>query len=466
MCNCFQISLRKEYPQPPAAHSRTQHPSAKHPHMPDPKSMKIEPGFNALGYPAYQPAGLLTTVDKKVKSELPNPPPLLSEPKPSSVIVKNEAKREQQQAPPMPGAKYSYPMRTSAPQPNLPPKQQQQQQQQQHHMSQADARAVLYPTGTPFATAGKGSAVAYPYSTAPPHNPKLYGPPGSAPPPQQQQALNKPKVSSPAPPHIYGMPTQVLGPPTVSTHHHRSTEAPSQMPSVPHHMSNKSYLAPPPAHTSSRHLDHSRVLDHARMFPQGTPSPSPGATPAALRASPLPVMQTQQRPPQPSSAPVASPAICQMQPLDLGCRDSGSPNKRSAPSPDPSKKRRVETPQPSLAPHHQHQQQQQPPPTMATPPPSASPQLSRVSEPSPLIASAATTITTVENKVVCAGGVLQRPPSNPPTPSSGNTTPSKPPSPAPKSYPGLKKAWLQRHTTGETGEYFYICFLKLNRMES
>jgi len=401
-------------------------PSNKHPHLPDPKAMKIEPGFNALGYPAYQPAGLLTTVEKKVKSELPNPPPLLSEPK-SSVIVKNEAKRDP--VPQIPGAKYSsYPIRTATPQASLPPK--------SHHMSAADSRAVLYPAGTPFATAGKGSAVAYPYTTAPPPNPKLYGPPGSAPPPQA--ALNKPKVSSPAPQHIYGMPTQVLGPPTVSTHHHRSTEAPSPLPmnaSVPHHMSNKSYLAPPPAHTSSRHLEHTRVLDHVRMYPQGTPSPAPGATPTP-RASPLPVM-----PPQRPAPPIAasSGSVCQMQPLDLGCKDPSSPNKRSAPSPDLNKKRRVETPQPSLA-------TPQILPTQATPPPAASPQLSRVSEPSPLIASAATTITTVENKVVAAG-VIQRPPSAPM--SSGSTTPNKAPSPAPtKSYPGLKKAWLQRHTTG------------------
>ncbi|XP_059486049.1 lysine-specific demethylase 3A isoform X2 [Neocloeon triangulifer] len=411
------ISLRKEYPQPPAAHSRTMPPS-KHPHLPEPKAMKMEPGFNSLGYPAYQPAGLLTTVEKKPKSELPNPPPLLSEPK-SSVIVKNEAKREPS---PMVGApKYSsYPVRTATPQ-KVP-----------HHLPQAEPRAMLYQTGPPFATAGKGSAVAYPYTTGPPPpaNPKLYGqPPSTAP-----AALCKPKVSSPAPQHIYGLPTQVLGPPSVSSHHHQTAEVPSPLPlnaSQPHHLANKSYLAPPPAH-SRRHLDHVRAMDHIRVFPPGTPSPSPGATPAP-RASPLPVLPSQR---------TAAPPVCQMQPLDLGCKDPSSPNKRSAPSPDPSKKRRVETPQPPPV---------QPSPT--PPPMAASPQLSRVSEPSPLIASAATTITTIENKAVAASaaggaGVIQRPPSVPqPSPS---TTPNKAPSPAPtKSIHGLKKAWLHRHTTGE-----------------
>ncbi|XP_065339068.1 probable JmjC domain-containing histone demethylation protein 2C isoform X3 [Cloeon dipterum] len=429
------ISLRKEYPTPPAAHSRM--PPVKHPHLPDPKAMKVESGFNSFGYPAYQPGALLSSVDKKIKSELPNPPPLLSEPKSSSVIVKNEAKREPVS---MVAPKYSsYPVRTATPQ--APPKpshhmQPQQQQQQQ----QTDSRALCYPTGPPFATAGKGSAVAYPYSTAPP-NSKLYGQPSGTPP-----APLKPKVSSPAPPHIYGIPTHGLGPPSVSTHHHRTSEGPSPIPlTQPPHLLQNKYFAPPPAHTGSRTLEHGRGMDHhPHLFAQGTPSPSPGATPAPPHASPLPVLPQQRV--APLMATAASANACQTQPLDLGFKDPGSPNKRSAPSPDLSKKRRVETPQPTIS------VTPQPPPAQPTPPPAAaSPLLSRVSEPSPLIASAATTITTVENLAVAAGGVIQqRPPSTPqPSPS---TTPSKAPSPAPtKSLHGLglKKAWLHRHTTGE-----------------
>jgi lysine-specific demethylase 3 len=96
-----------------------------------------------------------------------------------------------------------------------------------------------------------------------------------------------------------------------------------------------------------------------------------------------------------------------------------------------------------------------PQPTNAPPPA----QLSRVSEPSPLIASAATTITTVENLAV-SGSVIQRPSPQPvpcPTVPAAPATATKPPSPPPKQTPTyqghkLKKAWLQRHSGEDVTE--------------
>lgn len=399
LCCVFQVVSRKDFPPPPAAHSRTsKHPSAS-PHPPqEAKLPKVEPNFNMYGYPAYQPVGLLATADKMGK-EMPNPPPLHKE-STSSVIVKNETK------PPSSKLQYqAYPPRAPTPQ-NLASK--------RHLPSPPDSRQVLYPTGLPFATAGKGSAVAYPYSTAPPN---IYGPPTTN---------VKPKVSSPAPPHFYGKPTAVLGPPPPTQH---ARDVPSPLPFTSKAGAYIPGPPPPPAHTSSRHapMEHARVMDHVRMYPQGPPappSPSPGATPTA-RASPHQII-----PPRAT--------VCQTQPLDLGLssRDSNSP-KRSAPSPDTIRKKRFIDP------------------TVQTTSPPA--QLSRVSEPSPLIASAATTITTVENTAV-SGSVIR-----PPQPVVVNTpvtepSPSKPPSPVPKQTPTytghkhLKKAWLQRHSGEDVTE--------------
>lgn len=134
-------------------------------------------------------------------------------------------------------------------------------------------------------------------------------------------------------------------------------------------------------------------------------------------------------------------AACQTQPLDLGVKedqDRASPKRKLTEDLEclDAKKRRNEEPV-----------------------------LSRVSEPSPLLASAATTITTVVNTAVTDS--LERPnsagtPAPPACPSPN--TPAKPgidseksnsPGPPPRttsSYPvhKLKKAWLQRHS-GEDG---------------
>ncbi|KAF4531465.1 hypothetical protein B566_EDAN004236, partial [Ephemera danica] len=410
-----QVS-RKEFPPPPAAHSRV---PSKHPHpsaspLPppgEPKMPKVEATYNVFGYPAYQPMSILATADKLSK-ELPNPPPLMSETK-SSVIVKNESKSPA----PSPKMYAQYPPRAPTPQ-NLANK--------RHLVSPPDNRQLLFPTGMPFATAGKGSAVAYPYTTAPiPNNPGIYGPPA---------AQLKPKVSSPAPPHIYGKPSAICGPPPPSHHHPRENPSPLPLTSKGQFMTDRT---PPPAHTgsssSSRQMELTRAMEHPRMYPQGPsapPSPAPGATPSA-RASPLQIIPTPIQRPQPQS--------CQTQPLDLGLssRESNSP-KRSAPSPDLMRKRRP--------------MEVAPQPTSAPPPA----QLSRVSEPSPLIASAATTITTVENLAV-SGSVIQRPSPQPLPVPTAPAPATKPPSPPPKQTPTyqghkLKKAWLQRHSGEDVTE--------------
>lgn len=224
---------------------------------------------------------------------------------------------------------------------------------------------------------------------------------------------SKPKVSSPAPQHFYGKPNSgiMTGTP-VCRASEPAVAAPIPLTSkagsspfqqVPHH-----HVAPPPLPPPA----HSRTVYDSRggytgSMPTGKLPPSlHGSPPTAASAPPLsrPIVHPVHRtisPHQQSSQTMqhVQPQIntgFQTQPLDLGVERSGSP-KRKAPTPllcdsnaagqpvalEVSKKRRTEEPQP----------QPQPLSLQCVGPP----MLSRVSEPSPLIASAATSITTVVN---------------------------------------------------------------------
>lgn len=210
--------------------------------------------------------------------------------------------------------------------------------------------------------------------------------------------------SSPKPkaPHIYGKPTAgiVSGIPVS-----RPQEMMNKVPPLPASVSPSPYqqqyhpaqhtppmsvsqYQPPPAHSSRSNS--TMVADRAmydRIYPSpglsvkpvpphhGTSPPSAAAAPPNMSRSPHLLMQ-----------PMSS---MQTQPLDLGVSSDrngreGSPKRKTSSIPMGSpialdvKKRRVESPNPM---------------------PTSQPQLSRVSEPSPLIASAATTITTVVNTV-------------------------------------------------------------------
>lgn len=260
------------------------------------------------------------------------------------------------------------------------------------------------PPGLPYGAAKS----TYPYPH--PHPPTVSPTTSShyaAPPP----AGSKPKVSSPAPPHIYGKPNSgiMTGTPVC-----RASEPPVAAPipltskaagsspyqQVPHHHGAPPPPLPPPAH--SRSVYDSRgfagSLPGAKLPPPTLHGSPPTASSAPLRpiAHPAHPAHLSTSPHQQPGQTLqhAQPQITtafQTQPLDLGVERSGSP-KRKAPTPllcdntsgqpvslEVCKKRRTEEPQPlslqSVGP----------------------PVLSRVSEPSPLIASAATSITTVVN---------------------------------------------------------------------
>lgn len=334
-------------------------------------------------------------------------------------------------------------------------------------------------------------------------------------------ANTKPKVSSPAPHHFYGKPSAGVSVVPVSASG-RHESAPIQL------TGNKppigAAVSPSPyQQVSQYHPPHSAPAQPMMTCPP--PAHSSRTTTTSTYDSiysPRIKMQVQS-PPMATSAPLSStprshayslpqnPSV-QTQPLDLGVSSnkydsSLSPKRKATPvgtiaTGGPvclEKKRRMEPPsispqppQPTLS-IYAHQQQQ-------------SPQLARVSEPSPLIPSAATTITTVVNTAayrttettlpeiaVTTVSDINRPasnessfsiiksespaplviqtaatppvaPSTTPAPieeSSPSTTPlksipnvdsEKSNSPGPKVAPQthtvrhLKKAWLQRHT--------------------
>ncbi|XP_015608899.1 lysine-specific demethylase 3B isoform X2 [Cephus cinctus] len=381
---------------------------------------------------------------------LPNPPPLLSDHK-SSVIVKNEGRdlpkapaphssspkmmpylNVQSVAPHHKPAAYEYRSPTQSPHhlhhmdslqaaksisqshhrggtsqlpsphghPSHPHNRQSPHAQHPHqppHPSPPESRYLGRPEpGLPYAT----PKTSYPYPHPPTASPTSHY---TAPPP-----ASKPKVSSPAPPHIYGKPNSGI---MTGTPICRASEpaVPAPLPltskagsspyqQVPHHHGAPPPLLPPPAH-SSRPVYDSRSYVVPPISASKLPPPLHSSPPTAASA-PLPLSRPVTHPahhanPHPSQQlhPQPMTASIQTQPLDLGVERSGSP-KRKAPTPSDNvgqpvslevcKKRRTEEPQPLSL--------------QCVGPPV----LSRVSEPSPLIASAATSITTVVNTALLA----------------------------------------------------------------
>nr|XP_015837929.1 PREDICTED: probable JmjC domain-containing histone demethylation protein 2C isoform X2 [Tribolium castaneum] len=522
------VPTKTEYPPPPA-HSRvpTSKPSEK---MPTMHSATLQKGeVNVFGYPVYSP--LFSPHEPKSKSDhhkssqslvvskgtmdsrevLSNPPPLMSEMK-NSVIVKHEGKNSHHLEPrvsiahspspkligahyltasqPPKGNLYEYrsPVQsphhlshTPSPHHNLEPQNlgktshhrpsnqlpsPHHQRQSPHHPQQHPSPELRYRSESQmiYPPAAKGSYFLSNTTSA-------YLSPSVS-----SVSNSKPKVSSPAPHHIYGKPS--AGPPV--TRHE---------PSTPIQLTSK-----PPLSSSVSPSPYQQMSQYHPPHPQNPPTltcppPAHSRTTPDPRYDRYPVKASSRNsPPTAASAPryIPSAPSVQTQPLDLGVSKydpAVSPKRKATPVSSISpvcletKKRRIET---------------QPP------------QLARVSEPSPLIASAATTITTVvntaayrtppitSNSPIDSGDVSEtvrpssvessQPTSNSPAPNpptqpetDAPNTPVKltiPPScldseksnsPGPtksSSYPvrHLKKAWLQRHTgedledtTGVTG---------------
>lgn len=279
------------------------------------------------------------------------------------------------------------------------------------YRSVSESQSLIYPSSV------KGSNSNYPYMAP-------YTVVGSS------VANSKPKVSSPAPHHIYGKPSAGMGNNIPITRAHESPVSnPIPLTSKPPLSSSVSpspyqqvsqYLAPhpqatsmppclpPPAHSSKP------ILFEQRMYPGNVvpgglsvkSSMQHGTSPPTAASAPSPVSRSHPQytlPGNTHSSQMSGSQSVQTQPLDLGVSsnkyDSAvSPKRKATPinstPPGPVcleiKKRRVE---PSTTPSPQSQVMYN----------TSQPQLARVSEPSPLIASAATTITTVVNTAAYRG---------------------------------------------------------------
>ncbi|CAH0391977.1 unnamed protein product [Bemisia tabaci] len=215
----------------------------------------------------------------------------------------------------------------------------------------------------------------------------------------------KPKVSSPAPPHIYGKPTSGI---SSGLPIHRPHDAPLQLVSKP--------LTPSPYTPLPQHF----------VPPPNTPSPGP----------PPPAHRT-------SSQIVFLPSSSQQQPLDLGVysRHTEELPRTQQPSPQPPVKVELES------------QPTPPPVSLPTPAstPTPTPTLASTPSPVPVVTSAPVSpkrkVETSQEEESKKPRIETPPLSVPPAPSPnlGSETSN---SPRPTSYPvhKLKKAWLQRHS--------------------
>lgn len=431
---------------------------------------KAEPNVSLFGYSTYQPQSYMHEIKVKnelqTHKQLPgksanmtdhhgreihqNPPPLLSDQK-SSVIVKNEgrdlpkAPTPQQHSPSLKMMSYmnvqpvtpqhkpsGYEYRSPTQSPH----------HHHHHMESIQAKNIPQSHHRPGANAQLPSPhghPAHPHNRQSPHaqhphqphptppEPRYLSRPGPEPgiqygaksaysyphPPTASStthyaapAGSKPKVSSPAPSHIYGKPNSgiMTGTPVCRASDPGPVPGPLPLTSkagtspyqqVPHHHGAPPLPLPPPAH-SSRSVYDSRGFAGAVSATKLPPpplhtSPSTAASAPLSRTVVYPSHHSSphQTPGQPLPPQQSMSTAFQTQPLDLGVERTSSP-KRKAPTPSDDcsiqpvslevcKKRRVDEPQPlslqSVGP----------------------PVLSRVCEPSPLIASAATSITTVVN---------------------------------------------------------------------
>lgn len=419
--------------KPPVSHSShvSHSPHAPHaghsPHAPHATHAthglpKGEPNFAAYGYQAYRAAA---AYDKK-DGHLPAPPPLVPE-SGNSVIVKHDAKQHPYASKPRsePGAHYGLPPRPyrAGLSPHAPP----------HHP----------PPAPPAQQQDKGRARHY--RPAPPRSPAYYAAPPAPP--------TKSKVSSPAPPHMYGKPGSSPAP----AHYGVAVE-------------------PPP---------------HAKTEPPPVPYPPPSAYSSALRTRPPPAAHHNPRTPEPrppprahGASPPAALAACQTQPLDLGVSSREDPERLSPrrrfpfdPAPDQdAKRRRLEseptsrTTEPLIAsaaatapgrtPHGSEPAPQAPGPLCDVRVPSAdgsieTPEKAAGASPAPSCTpSASPAPATAAPPVASSPPASAAPPAPPATPPAPAGSPAPAPSPkdgAPVRHLG-KKAWLQRHETAPVGE--------------
>ncbi|XP_018331475.1 probable JmjC domain-containing histone demethylation protein 2C [Agrilus planipennis] len=326
------------------------------------------------------------------------------------------------------------------------------QQRQSPHPSPADASPHHHHHHQQRYRSSSESAIIYPSKPSPAStgNFNYHMPPssnysvGSS---SSSSTLNKSKVSSPAPHHIYGKPSgapsvvrEIVPSPSSSNNPIPLTSSSSSKPAIgccvspspfqqvsqyhpPHHQQNtpqaaSSCLPPPPAHSSRPNVSDARSYDRM-LYPgsvAGGSFPSVkttlsttqlhGTSPPTAASAPSPISRQMQYG-LPTRCDTLTTQVqvlqaVQTQPLDLGMssaskHESAMSPKRKANTPvnitsGPGgavclelKKRRIEN-QPNTSPYPVYVGSTQ-----------QAPQLARVSEPSPLIASAATTITTVVN---------------------------------------------------------------------
>ncbi|XP_061714231.1 lysine-specific demethylase 3A-like isoform X1 [Cydia pomonella] len=420
---------------PPAP--RQPAPTDYHPHArlalpskpekpPHPALPKGEPNFTPYNYPSYR------AYDKLKDQHLPAPPPLV--PEKNSVIVKHDAKQIHLEQ------KHPYPSKPrSEPSP--------------HYLPSRPYRTGLSPHAPshPHPALQTSPHAALPAQDKNNRRPLYQPPPQRSPAAYYQQAPAKPKVSSPAPPHIYGKP---------------SSNAPS-----PAHFA----VAVEPA------------LQLSKADPPPIPYPPPSAYSPALRTRPPPAAHA--RPPRPHSD-ASSSSPCQTQPLDLGVSrtddsDRLSPRRRcpfeSADS--EAKRRRLEelpAPEPLIAsaaasagrtPHGSEPAPQAPGPPCDVRVPSAdgsveTPEKAAGASPAPSVTPSASPAPATPVPPQAASPPVApapaptppAPPATPPvTPVADVDTPAKTASPNPRdgSAPVRhlgKKAWLQRHETAPIGE--------------
>lgn len=510
---------------------------------------------NVFGYPAYQPTAffphepknkndhhhktqqspglIVTKSNERDRDVLPNPPPLMSELK-NSVIVKHDGKNPHMLEPRVSSASHSqspklrvqdmmshyvvptsksnlYEYRSPTQSPHhlasphhhleaqnlgkvshhrtstpgqIPSPHHQRQSPHHPHAQQHPSPELRYRTNSEtqamiFPSSGKSN---YPYNIVSTASIAHYSASVGT------VSNTKPKVSSPAPHHIYGKPPVVTRaleavsaanpipltskpPLTASVSPSPYQQVSHYNPPHPHATQMTNCLPPPPAHihrtTTTLNQD---VMDRGAYVPGAKQlSTSPLTPPTARSHNHYQTIQTQ--------------------PLDLGVSSNNkyepavSPKRKGSGSNGPAmleKRRKLDSPsgQPLFA--------------------SQQPQLARVSEPSPLIASAATTITTVVNTAAYTPPLMNpqvdalpdvsvtpvntvpaeavRPPSaertqtpvasSTPTPTNSVAINESPATPAKSVTPGvmdseksnspgptksapvrhLKKAWLQRHT--------------------
>lgn len=389
--------------------------SDKHPVLP-----KGEPNFAPYNYPKYR-------YDKLKDQHLPAPPPLV--PEKNSVIVKHDAKQIHLEQ------KHPYPSKPrSEPSP--------------HYLPSRPYRTGLSPHAPPHPHPALQTS---PHAALPAQDKgrRLYQPqPQRSPAAYYQPAPAKPKVSSPAPPHIYGKPSSNSPGPAPSPHFAVAVEPPLQL----------TKAEPPPV-----------------------PYPPPSAYSPALRTRPPPVAHS--RTPEPRPPPRAhgdltnSSSPCQTQPLDLGVTredpDRLSPRRRCPfdPAESDSKRRRLDSPAPepliaAAASVGRTPLGSEPAPQAPGPPcdvrvPSAdgsveTPEKAAGASPAPPPTPAASPAPATPAPP--APATPPAPPGTPPvTTVADSETPAKTASPSPRDGAAPvrhlgKKAWLQRHETAPIGE--------------